>query len=142
MSGSKARETVSQRNANAISTISLRNVTRVVALEMTVGLLMAQMFFLEPAARAGDGQANTIGKAEFKKDCAVCHGVDGSGNTPVGKSLKVADLRSAEIQKKSDAELRKVIEEGKDNMPSFKKTTTDEQIRALVVHIRALAPKK
>ncbi|MGB0035190.1 MAG: cytochrome c [Candidatus Acidiferrales bacterium] len=142
MSGSKLRETVSHENANGISTNSLRILTRVVALEITAGLLMALMFFLVPAARAGDGQAATNGKAEFKKDCAACHGVDGSGNTPVGKSLKVADLRSAEIQKKSDAELRKVIEEGKNNMPSFKKTTTDEQIRALVAHIRTLASRK
>ena len=39
------------------------------------------------------------GAAIFKTKCAPCHGADGSGQTPVGKNLKVKDLRSAEVQK-------------------------------------------
>ena len=79
-------------------------------------------------------------RADTRK-CATCHGQDGSGNTPVGKSLKVADLRSVEVQKKTDAELAQSIVEGKGNMPSFKSSVTEDEIRALVMYVRTLAPK-
>ena len=77
----------------------------------------------------------------YKAKCATCHGQDGSGNTPVGKSLQVADLRSAEIQKKSDAELAQSVSEGKGNMPAFKTSITDDEIHAVLGYVRTLAPK-
>ena len=53
--------------------------------------------------------------------------------------MNAADLRSAEVQKQSDAQLAQVISEGKKNMPSFSDTLTQDQIRALVAYIRKLA---
>jgi len=81
------------------------------------------------------------GAAAFKTKCVACHGPDGAG-TAVGKSLKAPDLRSEAVQKQSDADLATFIANGKGNMPSFKSSTSDEQIRALVMHVRSLAPKK
>ncbi|HEY7616051.1 MAG TPA: cytochrome c [Terriglobales bacterium] len=85
--------------------------------------------------------ANDNGKAAYKAKCLACHAADGSGNTPVGKSLKVADLRSPEVQKKTDAELSEFIANGKGNMPSFKSSTKEEDIRAIVAYLRSLAGK-
>jgi len=81
------------------------------------------------------------GAEVFKSKCVVCHGPDGSGNTAVGKSLKVANLRSAEIQKKSDAELTQSISDGKNNMPAFKGDITDDEIHAVLSYVRTLAAK-
>jgi cytochrome c6 len=81
------------------------------------------------------------GAATFKSKCVTCHGADGSG-TAVGKSLKVADLRSDAVQKKSDAELIQSVSDGKGNMPGFKGNITDDEIQAAVTFVRTLAAKK
>jgi len=56
--------------------------------------------------------------------------------------LNAADLRSAEVQKQSDAQLAQVISEGRKNMPSFSDSLTQDQIRALVAYIRRLAKSR
>lgn len=37
------------------------------------------------------------GQATFQAECAKCHGADGSGDTPVGKAMKVPSLRDARL---------------------------------------------
>jgi mono/diheme cytochrome c family protein len=81
------------------------------------------------------------GGALFKQNCAPCHGNDGSANTPAGKSTKAKDLRSAEVQKKSDEDLANQIRNGKGPMPSFKARFKENDIKELVAFIRALAKK-
>jgi cytochrome c6 len=74
--------------------------------------------------------------ATYKAKCASCHGADGSGNTPAGKSLKVADLRSANIQKQSDDALYNAIAKGKGKMPAYEKTLGADTCKSLVAYIR------
>ncbi len=105
-------------------------------LSLTACLLVIAMLAASPAA----GADNAAGAAVYKSKCVTCHGADGGG-TAVGKSLKVADLRSAEVQNRSDAELTQVISDGKDNMPGFKGTITDEEIHAVLAHVRTFGAK-
>ena len=77
----------------------------------------------------------------FKAKCVACHGADASGNTPMGKNLKIRDLRSAEVQGQSDAELFKIISNGKGKMPAYGKSLSEEQIHKLVAFVRAQAKK-
>jgi mono/diheme cytochrome c family protein len=79
--------------------------------------------------------------AVYKSKCAMCHGPDGAGQTPTGKTMKVRDLRSADVQKASDTDLAKVIADGKAKMPAYKGKLTPEEIKALVTYIRGLAKK-
>ena len=72
------------------------------------------------------------------KMCKACHGDDGSGNTPAGKTVKAHDLRSEDVQKKSDAELMATVTNGKDKMPSFKSSLSAQQIKDVVGFIRTL----
>jgi mono/diheme cytochrome c family protein len=81
------------------------------------------------------------GQATFKAKCASCHGADASGNTPVGKSLKIRDLRSAEVQSQSDDELFNTIAKGKGKMPGYEKSLGAEQIHQLVTFIREQGTK-
>lgn len=76
--------------------------------------------------------------AAFKAKCAACHGPDGAGQTAVGKTLKVRDFHSADVQKQSDADLAKIIEGGKAKMPSFKGKLSTDEIKGLVKYIRSL----
>ncbi len=72
--------------------------------------------------------------------CAVCHGKDGSGNTAKGRKVKAKDLRSAEIQKMSDAELIKDVSQGKGkDMDGFEKELGADMVKQLVVYCRAFA---
>ena len=86
--------------------------------------------------------ADEVEETTFKSSCAMCHGADGSGNTPVGKSMRIPDLHSTEVQNQSDAQLGEVISNGKNSMPPFKGTLSPEQIHDLVTHVRELARKK
>jgi cytochrome c6 len=105
---------------------------------MTVAVLVIAITI---AASPAAGQGSTAGGDVYKAKCATCHGQDGSGNTPVGKSLQVADLRSAAVQSKSDAELTQSVTEGKGNMPAFKGNITDDEIHAVVTFVRSFAAK-
>lgn len=82
--------------------------------------------------------AATPDAALFKSKCAMCHGAEGSGDTPLGRSQKVRDLRSDAVQKQTDIELTKVIAGGKGKMPAFGKQLSTAQIEALIAHIRTL----
>ena len=78
------------------------------------------------------------GKKIFSTKCVTCHGQDGSGNTSVGKSLKAADLRSPDVQKKADADFYAQVENGKGKMPPFGKALNKNQIDDLVAYVRQL----
>src|SRR6266498_1837714 len=82
--------------------------------------------------------ATPDGASLFKAKCAMCHGPDGSGQTPMGKSLKIRSLGSADVQKQTDAELTNIITNGKNKMLAYKGKLSAEEIKALVGHIRSL----
>lgn len=101
------------------------------------GVLLAASILVMNAPARGDDAATV-----YKAKCAMCHGPDGGGDTPTGKAMKVRDLRSAEVQKQTDAELTATITNGKNKMPAYKGKLDDAQIKQLVGFVRELAKKK
>jgi cytochrome c6 len=101
----------------------------------------ALMFLPVAIVRANPGPDSAASSATFRTKCAMCHGQDGAGSA-VGKSMNVPDLRSPVVQKLPDAELAQVISNGKAGMPPFKDSLSEDQIHALVTHIRSLHQKK
>ena len=81
------------------------------------------------------------GESLFKGKCAMCHGPDGAGKTKMGETLKIPDLHSADVQKRSDADLNAVIAKGKNKMPAYEAKLSKEQIEKLVEYVRDLAKK-
>jgi mono/diheme cytochrome c family protein len=92
------------------------------------------------AAPAGVRAQSDASKV-FKTNCSLCHGPDGSGDTPTGKALKAKDLRSDEVQKQSDTELVAIISKGRGKMPAFGSKFSPDVINSLVAYIRQM-PKK
>ena len=88
------------------------------------------------------GGADPDAAAIYKAKCAMCHGADGSGNTPTGKSMKVRDLRSEQVQNMKNEEIEKSIANGKGKMPAYKSKLSGADIDALVSYIRDLGKKK
>ena len=90
-----------------------------------------------PSGTRAQGDAAKV----FKANCTLCHGDDGSGNSPSGKALKAKDLRSDEVQKQTDAALAEVIAKGRGKMPAFGSKFSPDVINSLVAYIRQLAKK-
>jgi len=58
------------------------------------------------------------GQVAYEKSCKGCHGATGAGNPAIAKMLSatIPELGSAAVQSQSDADLAKVITEGKGKM--------------------------
>jgi competence protein ComEA len=82
-------------------------------------------------------QSQDIG-GTYAANCANCHGADGRGNTPLGRAMKLRDLRSPEIQKLSEDELSVILSKGADRgrMPGFQKKLGSETLRQLATYVR------
>ncbi len=78
------------------------------------------------------------GAAIYKSKCTMCHGADGTSNTPVGKTMKAPDLTSADVQKKGSEELEKIVTNGKGKMPAYKGKLKESEIDAVVKFVLAL----
>jgi cytochrome c6 len=87
---------------------------------------------------AAVSQAQDSGAATYKAKCASCHGADGSGNTPAGKSMKAIPFKSPEIVNASDDDLFADTKNGKGKMPKYSGKLTDAQIKDVVAYIRTL----
>jgi cytochrome c6 len=105
--------------------------------------LAPMILFLGLASLALPGAVRAQGDAAktFTANCVLCHGANGSGDPPAGKALKAKDLRSAEVQTKSDAVLAAAISKGSGKMPAFGSKLSPDVISSLVAYIRQL-PKK
>src|ERR1700674_5643615 len=100
--------------------------------------VVASAILAVPLTSARADSSADPGAGLYKSKCASCHGPDGSGNIPMGKALKVRDLRSDEVQKQTDLELMKTIAGGKGKMPPYGKKLTTEEIQSIIAFIRTL----
>lgn len=90
------------------------------------------------------------GLRHWADHCASCHGNDGSGDTPIGRSLypQAPDMRLARTQALTDGELFYLIEQGipLTGMPAWR-TGTEEGERAswelvrFIRHLSSLTPE-
>ena len=106
-----------------------------------VVLLLAFPFAIASPAQAQTGSAGN-GQKVFQDKCEKCHGKDGSGNTNFGKALRAADLRSSDVQKKTDADFYTQIEKGKKNMPPFGTSLDKTQINDVIAYVREIGKKQ
>ncbi len=104
----------------------MKNLVKAVLTVLAFALMFSTWSF-------ADGGADT-----FKAKCAMCHGADGKGDTSMGKTLKLRDLGSADVQGQSDADLAGIITNGKGKMPKYDGKLTADQINGVVKYIRTL----
>jgi cytochrome c len=85
------------------------------------------------AADAGEGAKL------FAAKCRNCHGPTGDGNPAIAKAMKVdlKPLGSAEVQKKSDADLKMIISKGTGKMKAMADISAGD-LDNLVAHLRTL----
>ena len=85
---------------------------------------------------AADAKA---GQVVFNTSCKGCHGADGTPNPAIAKMMKVEmkDLKSPEVQALSDADLKKVITDGKGKMHAIA-SVTPAAADNVIAYIRTL----
>ena len=78
------------------------------------------------------------GADTYKAKCMMCHGADGAGNTPAGKSMGAIPFSSPALVKASTADLIAATTNGKGKMPAYKSQLTAPQIASVVAYVRTL----
>ncbi len=103
---------------------------------MTTRILVALLISLTTAYAAGDAKD---GKAVYGQHCKNCHGVTGVANPKIVKMMKteIPSLGSADVQKMSDENLKKVITDGKARMPPIR-SVTGKSVDDVVAYLRTL----
>jgi mono/diheme cytochrome c family protein len=81
-------------------------------------------------------------REHFVEHCSTCHGLDGRGDTPIGRNLypKVPNMTDTETQRLTDGELFYIISNGVrfTGMPAWGSEDSPQSIWELVVFIRRL----
>ena len=107
--------------------------TKSMAKIICIATVVVAPLLLCTRTRADDKSAAT-----YKAKCVACHGADGKGDTPAGKSTKVRSFADAEVVKASDDDLAGIIEKGKGKMPGYGKSMKPDDIKNMVAYIRSL----
>lgn len=93
--------------------------------------------------------AHPSGKTAYRMACARCHGENGDGNKEADKffNISIPRLNSAEVQSKSDAEIKDIILHGTSIMPpvevdeaGFHHRLPPQDLDVVVAYIRTLKP--
>jgi mono/diheme cytochrome c family protein len=99
-------------------------------------VFVSQTFARFDPLTGADHQAAAI-REIYVNNCARCHGVDGKGQTDLGRKYDVPDL-TGDGKNTSKARIVRIIKNGKQDMPSFGKKLTKRQIDALASFVRRL----
>ncbi len=81
-------------------------------------------------------------KMNWDKECAKCHGPDGRGQTRMGRQSGAKDYTDPKVQAEMDdtkaaARIKEGMKEnGKEKMKPYGDKLSDEEIKALVAHMR------
>jgi len=111
---------------------------------LLLGMLLSHGAGTPAATRTLDG------RAIFEAHCVVCHGLTGKGDGPGARVIrqKMLDFSDpAAMHELNDRFLFDIIKKGgsqfgrSNAMPAWGMKLTDEEIRAVVTHIRSLASK-
>jgi mono/diheme cytochrome c family protein len=108
--------------------------TKSISRIICIATVVVSPLLLCSRTRADDKSAAT-----YKAKCVTCHGADGKGDTPAGKSTKVRSFADPEVVKASDDDLAGIIEKGKGKMPGYGKSLKPDEIKDMVAYIRSLA---
>jgi len=104
-----------------------------------IALLLLGAAWSGCSAEIADGRAD--GAAIFSEVCARCHGSNGVPDPTNVARIGVKPLNSPHVQAQlSDADIRQQILRGSRNrqMPAFAGALSDEQVSAIIAHVRSL----
>lgn len=120
--------------------LSAKRVTQIM-ISVSIVITLGTVSF-KGGTRVGGAPVGSDGKKIFNARCSICHGVDGRGNTALGRKLEARDLRAPEVQNQSDDLLKETVMYGMGKMPGFEKKLNPDKIQQVLAYIRELGQKK
>jgi len=88
------------------------------------------------------GEGVAMGAKVYADRCALCHGPEGKGDGPAAAGLNPKPRNHTDgsyMNSRSDEELQTVIRSGKGGMPAWVNVLNEQEIQAVVKHVRSLA---
>jgi mono/diheme cytochrome c family protein len=87
-----------------------------------------------------DADAPPQGERLYRVNCLHCHGPRGEGDGPVAAYLreKPANLRSSDVQDKTQADIYEIVSHGKDVMPAFRGELSADERWTVATFIKRL----
>jgi cytochrome c6 len=111
------------------------NMRKVPVYSTLIILILLSSIFIAQSYAADNAATVFTGK------CAMCHGADGQGKTPMGTKFNLKSLASPEVQKASVAELSQTITKGKNKMPAYEGKLTKDEIAQLATYVKGIGKK-
>lgn len=118
-----------------------------IVMRITVNLSLTLLCVLGmiPISLAASGKGNPeAGQKLYRESCQNCHGPAGKGDSDMAAYLAPppANLTAKATQEKTDAQLRKVIEEGRPGtaMTGYAAAFNEEKLADVIAYIRSLKP--
>lgn len=113
--------------------------------QLTLALVACVLLGAIPMSLAASGKGNpATGKKLYVESCQNCHGPTGKGDSEMAAYLTPApaNLTSKATQDKTDAQLRKVIQEGRPGtaMTGYAAAFDEERLDDIIAYIRSLKP--
>jgi mono/diheme cytochrome c family protein len=99
-----------------------------------------------PAQRKLRGASQRRADDLYRTNCARCHGAEGHGDTPLGRTFNAPDFSDQEWWEEHAAitnppSLAAIVRSGKGGMPAFGKKLTRSEINTLVGYVRRFRRK-
>jgi mono/diheme cytochrome c family protein len=95
-----------------------------------------------PSASTGQAPAGDLGAKVYTERCVLCHGPNGKGDGPAAAGLNPKPRNHTDgsyMNSRTDEQLLQVIRNGKGAMPAWGKVLSEEEIQAVLKHVRSLA---
>lgn len=105
-------------------------------------MMLAASLAATLSAAAAQAADLATGKKVYADKCARCHGAGGKGDGPKADTLEKKPANYTDknaMAKVTDADMKKVILEGKQPMPSYKGKMSDKELDDVVAYIRTFA---
>ena len=107
-----------------------------------MNIVMTLLLAVNAAAQA---PAKADGAKIFAAKCSTCHAKDATGSPMMAKmfkaDIKKMNLAAGDAVKATDAELTKIVNDGRDKMPAFKGKLKDDEIKGVLGYVRSVQPK-
>lgn len=109
------------------------------------GVMIWVVLGVIPISLAASGKGNpATGQKLYRESCQNCHGPAGKGDSDMAAYLSPApaNLTAKATQEKTDAQLRKVIQEGRPGtaMTGYAAAFDEDKLNDIIAYIRSLKP--